>query len=414
MNPKKILIVDDEPVSLHALSMYLRELGYAFVAAANGAEAWEILQQAPNDFFLVIADRIMPKLHGTELLMKMRADDALKNIPMVMLTGVADKTEMIEAVKLGASDFLYKPLEKDLLLAVIKKFSIDISILIINYNTASLIPTCVNSILQQQGVQCEIIVVDNASADNSAEVLQSLGNQIIPILNKDNLGFGKANNQAAKQAQGRYLFLLNPDANLQSPNGLRELIAFMETNPNYGLVGPKIISKDRDHVSLPAKNYPGQKYSAFKFEKLPGEIAWVLGAGMLIRRDLYNQIGGFDEDYFLYGEDADICLRIRQQGYAIGYCENVIVEHIGGGSEKRTPTEQLWRKKLNGAQLFYKKHYPREVARGIVKNKARRAYWRYLLLKIKQKLMPLSAREAGKYLRYKTVYETSKEFLMAP
>src|SRR5688572_16305853 len=119
--------------------------------------------------------------------------------------------------------------------------NIDVSIIIVNYNTASLIPDCINSILQQQGVQCEIIVVDNASQDNSAEVLQSLGNPIIPILNKDNLGFGKANNQAARQAKGRYVFLLNPDASLQSPDGLRGLIAFMETNPNYGLVGPKII-----------------------------------------------------------------------------------------------------------------------------------------------------------------------------
>lgn len=117
----QVLIVDDDPISLCVLTRYLIEADYAYVKAENGQQAWELLSDKPQEFAVVITDRIMPKLHGLELLAKMQAHPLLKQIPVIFLTGVAEKEEMIEVIKAGASDFLYKPIEKELLLAVLKR-----------------------------------------------------------------------------------------------------------------------------------------------------------------------------------------------------------------------------------------------------------------------------------------------------
>lgn len=121
MPKKKILLVDDDPISLHLPMSYLTEEGYSCVLAENGEQALEILVSTPEDFSLVIADRVMPKLHGVELIQAMRKIPRFAKIPVIMLTALAEKAEMIEATALGAFDFLYKPIEKDLLLAVVKK-----------------------------------------------------------------------------------------------------------------------------------------------------------------------------------------------------------------------------------------------------------------------------------------------------
>lgn len=117
----KLLIVDDDLISLQVLSNYLQTTNYPFVTATDGQQAWELLQQSPAEFSVVIADRIMPKLHGIELLNKMREQENLKHIPFIMLTGEADKDEMITAMRAGVFDFLYKPVEKTLLLAVLNR-----------------------------------------------------------------------------------------------------------------------------------------------------------------------------------------------------------------------------------------------------------------------------------------------------
>lgn len=117
----KLLIVDDDPISLRVLSEYLQDGNYAFFTAENGQQAWEILQKFPQEFALVIADRIMPKMHGLQLLAQMRKHEILKNTPLVMLTGEAEKEEIVVAIKAGVFDFLHKPIEKELLLAVLNR-----------------------------------------------------------------------------------------------------------------------------------------------------------------------------------------------------------------------------------------------------------------------------------------------------
>lgn len=121
ITPNKILLVDDDPISLHVLNEYLSAEGYVVVAAADGRAAWELLQTNPTEFSAVITDRVLPHLHGIDILKNMLADPILKNIPVIMITGVAEHEERIEAIKAGIFDFLYKPIEKDLLLAVVRK-----------------------------------------------------------------------------------------------------------------------------------------------------------------------------------------------------------------------------------------------------------------------------------------------------
>jgi len=119
--PKKLLIADDDPISLHVITTYLREANYPFITAEDGQKALELLQQNPADYAAVIADRIMPKLHGLELLTKMKSNPQLKSLPMIMLTGEAEKAEMVEAIKAGVFDFLFKPVEKELLISILRR-----------------------------------------------------------------------------------------------------------------------------------------------------------------------------------------------------------------------------------------------------------------------------------------------------
>lgn len=117
----KILVVDDDTVSLMVVANHLEAANYRCVTAQHGLEAWEILQKTPQAFQLILTDRIMPHLHGLELLTKMQQHSVLKNIPLIMLTGEAEKAELLAAIKAGVFDFLYKPVEKELLLSVVKR-----------------------------------------------------------------------------------------------------------------------------------------------------------------------------------------------------------------------------------------------------------------------------------------------------
>ncbi len=240
-----------------------------------------------------------------------------------------------------------------------------VSVIIVNYNSGSYAKTCIESLLKQGDIQLEIIVIDNASADDSIVVLkEAFGKKITLIESTENLGFGKANNVGAAQATGEFLLLLNPDTEISDSRAIAKLIAFMKGNPQYGLLGPVIFEPRKNKQVMPRLTYPQSKNLKFtpKLIQLPGTIAWLLGACMLVRRATYNQIKGFDEDYFLYGEDADIGLRMRLAGYEIGYYETVKIMHVSGASELGANSLDKWLRKKRGVMLFCSKHYdPRDV-----------------------------------------------------
>mgnify|MGYP001814956546 CR=1 FL=1 len=230
---------------------------------------------------------------------------------------------------------------------------ITVSIIIVNYNTGCFTQKAIQSILKQNFKDYQIIVIDNASTDNSIKQLKQIS-EIKLIINKKNIGFGAANNLVCQNINSKYIYFFNPDIELITTDSLGNLIKFLDESQECGLV-TSCLNEDK---SLFCFNYPGEKFvKSIKFNNLPGEISWCLGANMLIRNELFKQINGFDEYFFLYAEDTDLCLRVRQAGYAIGYCKDCVVKHFGGSSEIKTPKEKLFAKKQKALQKFYNKHY---------------------------------------------------------
>ena len=285
----------------------------------------------------------------------------------------------------------------------------DISIIIVNYNTSNFVKQCIESILHQSGVKYEIIVIDNNSIDSSIEILRTFSDKINLIESDKNLGFGKANNRGFKEASGRYILLLNPDAKLQANDDLEKIVGFMDDNPEYGLVGTKIICGKNESETLPKKFYPGEKYINSPYQQLPGNIAWIIGAVMIFPREVYKKIGGFDEDYFLYCEDAAICLSVRKLGYKIGYFKDVAVLHAAGASERTTNSYDLALKKQKAFYLFYKKHYQPEDVQFLLKKALRQARMKKFLhrLRIMLGLKP----SWHKLYTYRAIYDASKQLL---
>ncbi len=236
-----------------------------------------------------------------------------------------------------------------------------VTAIIVNYNTGEYAVACVRSLLTQHYRALSIIVVDNASTDGSVALLRStFGNKIELIESPSNLGFGRANNLAALKVKTDYLLLVNPDAQLLTPDFTSELIAFMVQHPAVGIAGPIIQEPlKRRKIVPPKRHYPFQDRLRDKtfLQHLPGQYAWLLGACLCIRSDLYQKIAGFDPDYFLYGEDTDICLRARKAGFEIGYCEEAKLTHVGGASEVAAIPLDKFLRKQRGRYLFCLKHY---------------------------------------------------------
>lgn len=258
---------------------------------------------------------------------------------------------------------------------------IDISIIIISYNTEDLIATCLESIIHINDRPKEIFVVDNASDDGSAEFVQKNYPSVHLIENRENKGFAAANNQAMKMCTGRYILLINPDTEFL-PATFAPMISFLDAHPQIGLVGIKMINPDGSEQESFSYEYPSQKTANKDLVGLKGSLAWVLGASMFARSDLLKRLGGFDESFFVYGEDQDLCLRIRKAGYEIGYFESAVLVHLGGQSERQTESADVWRKKFRAEFLFYSKHYsPRNVHR-ITQSSLLKADWRIFTLSL--------------------------------
>lgn len=255
-----------------------------------------------------------------------------------------------------------------------------ISIIIVSYNTQDLIRNCIQSIINKtKSINYEIIVVDNASTDGTQETICSNFPQIKLIANKTNIGFGAANNMGIKIAIGKYLFLVNPDTVLTN-NAIKLFYDFMK-NPlhqNVWCCGAALISKDlKPDISY--SNFPSLWQVFFEFglhtifrnyylEKIaigipcnskhtdPFNVPVVSGADMFIRRSLLDQIGYFDEDFFLYYEETELSWRAHKKGFISKIIPTIKIIHLGGQS-----TKSLNLKKIEIFEtsrfLFFKKCY---------------------------------------------------------
>lgn len=246
---------------------------------------------------------------------------------------------------------------------------VDLTVIIVSWNTATILCRCLNALHTNiGGLSTQIIVIDNASQDGSAEMIEKHFPQVQLIRNQDNVGFSKANNQGITQARGRYVLLLNSDALVQ-PETLSFLLQFMETHREIGACSPRLRMQSGDAQAYAFGDDPSLAYllrrglSRLFLNRpihnwdVPYPIAtdWVSGACLLLRREVVEQIEGFDESFFMYFEDADLCLRIRQHGWQIFYVPQVDVIHLGGQSLRQNPKAQ--RAYQQSLIYFYTKHY---------------------------------------------------------
>ncbi len=284
----------------------------------------------------------------------------------------------------------------------------EVSIVIVTYHSADVIGSCLDSVESAGSVSREVFLVDNASSDGTAEAVRTRYPSVHLIANSTNRGFSAANNQAIPLCRGRYLFFLNPDAELAG-GCLETAVRYMDENPAVGLAGTKVVYPGgvlQETISL---RYPGQKHAAEELKGLPGGIACVLGASMIARADLIRAIGGFDEDYFLYGEDQELCLRIRQQGFEIGYIGEAVVRHIGGHSERSSASADRWRRKTLAEYIFYRKHYRPETIRRITREDRVKARWRTLTIPLTLPFLRDGEAARDKLIKYRTILATLDE-----
>ncbi|MBC8456452.1 MAG: glycosyltransferase family 2 protein, partial [Deltaproteobacteria bacterium] len=187
------------------------------------------------------------------------------------------------------------------------------------------------------------------------------------------------------------------------------IIEFMKSNPEVGLAGTRIVNPDGSSQSSIERHYPGEKHSRGEIFGLNGDIAWVLGASMIVRSSVLRGIGGFDERFFIYGEDLDICLSVRRAGWTIGYISNAVVVHWGGASERDTLPVEMWKKKFDAEFLFYEKHYSRKTIRAIRQANIIHALWRILTLNLTLPFCKGKETSLKKLERYRLILTTYRE-----
>ena len=246
----------------------------------------------------------------------------------------------------------------------------NITIVLVLYNSHEVIGNCLDGFSQDQ----KIICVDNASTDASAELVLRLHPQTKIIKNDENRGFGSAANQAMVLADTPYILLLNPDS-VMNPGAILQLFEFAENNPNTGIVAP-YLSIPNKGLELDLKGPKGITYNIpLTIPEGPFSTWFATGAVWLARVADWKKIGGFDEEIFLYGEDLDFCLRLRDIGKTIVVCPDAKGSHLL--SRSTTPTSKTkWRKEWN---IIWSHLYVMRKHFGVTKTKTEilHLFWRH-------------------------------------
>ena len=251
----------------------------------------------------------------------------------------------------------------------------DISVVIVNWNTRLYLRACLQSVYSE-GTDAEVIVVDNASTDGSADMVEKDFPQAKLIRNPANYGFARAANQGIKASSGRYVLLLNPDSKL-CPGALKALIKFADEHPDGGLFGPKILNADGS-LQNSCRRFPTPQAALFRntflgrlFPKnryvaeylmsdwdhnTPKEVDWLSGAALMLRPKMLEQIGLLDERFFMYCEDVDIAYRAKQSGWKAFYFPGATVVHFLAKSSDQAPNKMILMFHRS-MYAFFKKHY---------------------------------------------------------
>jgi N-acetylglucosaminyl-diphospho-decaprenol L-rhamnosyltransferase len=248
-----------------------------------------------------------------------------------------------------------------------------LSIIIVSWNTRKLLENCLDSVLANPPTApLEIWVVDNASTDDSPRMVREKFPQVHLLENRENVGFACANNQAIQRCSGEYILLLNPDT-LVASGALQALVDFLDRHLEAGAAGGKILNPDgsRQFSSHPRPTlsrefwrllhldvfWPYAIYPLTKWEtNQPQEVDVLAGSCLLVRKEVLDQVGYLDEDYFIYTEEVDLCYRIQRAGWHIYWVPKAEVVHFGGQSTKQVPSEMFLN--LNHSNIkYFRKHY---------------------------------------------------------
>jgi GT2 family glycosyltransferase len=254
-----------------------------------------------------------------------------------------------------------------------------LSVVVVNYNVRYFLELCLRSVQAAiTSINAEIIVVDNNSPDDSCKMVSELFPEVKLISNKENTGFSRANNQGVELAKGEYVCILNPDT-VVAEDTFTQLLSFAETQQNLGIVSCKLIDgsgqflpESKRHVPTPSiaiKKLLGMSKGYYASEVHENDVAKVpvfVGAFMLLSKQVYQEVGGFDERYFMYGEDIDLSYSVVNKGYDNYYYGKTTVIHYKGES---TLKDAVYAKRFYGAmQLFYKKYFKTNVVFDVMVN----------------------------------------------
>jgi len=251
----------------------------------------------------------------------------------------------------------------------------DLSIVIVSWNTRALLAQCLHSIDEERAaypnLSMEVFVVDNVSHDGSGAMVRQRFPWVQLIENHSNVGFAAGNNQAIEMSRGRYILLLNPDTQVIA-GALQALVHFMDTNPQAGAAGSRLLNPDG---SLQISCYPRptltrEIWRLFHLDKLypyaiykmqqwwitqPRNVDIVQGASLIVRRDVIEEVGGLDADYFIYSEEVDLCTRIQNANWRIYWVPQSAVIHYGGQSTQQVATE-MFLKLYEGKIIYFRKN----------------------------------------------------------
>jgi hypothetical protein len=260
----------------------------------------------------------------------------------------------------------------------------DLSIVIVSYNMMEDLKACLASIYREtSGLDFEVIVVDNASSSGDLDGVRGAFPQAQFIVNAVNRGFAAANNQGIAVARGRHLLLLNPDTEILD-GAIQKTVEFMGGHPTAGIVGCRLVFGDRSpqrsvgtfpsilslfleasflYLLLPRNALLGPTRVSVFDDAADGQVDWVLGAYMLIRREVVDRIGLLDEQFFVYTEEVDFCRRTWDAGFEIWYTPSATIVHYCGGVRSLSQRTILW---TFASQMLYIRKYHRGWRRGVL------------------------------------------------
>jgi len=247
-----------------------------------------------------------------------------------------------------------------------------LSVIIVNYNIRYFLEACIQSVQDAlETIDSEIIVVDNNSPDDSCKMVREKFPEVTLIENKENYGFSKANNQGVSKAKGQYVLILNPDTIVDKDTFIK-ILDFAKTRHNFGALGVKLIDGKGAYLSESKRGLPTPMVSFYKLigftskntgkyyanhlkENETGVIEILVGAFMLMTRKVYNEVHGFDEKYFMYGEDIDLSYKILNKGYQnYYYADTVTIHYKGESTIKDAKSLRHFHKAMD---IFYKDHF---------------------------------------------------------